>query len=864
MKKVSPYDKIPKSHANMVVDLYLQLKWQQWRAEAFHLEFEQNAYESSILDLPEADVNKIAGKPPLGGCVFATVHDAFIFHPQLLTSREYLFRGHSDARWRLTPSKRRLIAPETLEYYERQRIRFLAACRRAGLDMSTEIFETACQHYGIPTYLLDLTDVIEIAAFFAIPERSSSTISSDPLDHIGCIWVFQRKWLEEQSTLISRSEYFPHPLANQRIERQQGSFVRVDTEECTEALHRCGQPILFYRRGASNYKLRIIIPRASGQDTDQPVACDITRQFLFPADEDDAISKLSQPITEEITKRKEIHSAIDRCVIRCGDLILQRSDAMRLLADSRTVPETLVTHESPWWYLWAIEYYVLHDAFARLASLVKSPLIDLSQWPEWQDLIFESAMFGVLQCGGILSVEYGNLLELLQFALGNVASGPFLVRLLKNSGDLSDDSRANLRRWIVDTVAADDLHRFEVTRSLDALNAIVSFFWDEDDAGRRAKISELIEENERFSTHLSNWPPIMRRTKRIEPLWTYKSDVMVWDLDVSDSFRRVAAISTDHNVYLFDFDGNRVGRFDLGSPGVHLRFLNDTVLVATDRSGTVWWLVMQNDGNALSLLRKECLYELWDHFGCPFNLDVNEKSGAVTACYGNNPRQFGCVAVYTADGTQSYYHEFPVSVLQASSLKPYDTFPMIVTATAQSGEMSVGLLRDDAISWLLCNRAAVRIAGFSYSTREPIVSEARNYESCSLLRITPNGEIIPLVVGTEFVLFAYLNEQSDILLCSSMSLAEPKSASITCYTASGKLRWKQELTKQAFTLKVDERNSRFFISSLGQGNVYAFSFSGDPLFCARVRHAPMCFGLSRNRDILFVGSGDVSAIPTKI
>ena len=79
MKKVSPYESIPKNHANRVVDMYLQLKWQQWKKQTLHLEHKENDFDPWILDLPEADINEIAGKPPLGRCVFGTVHDALVY-----------------------------------------------------------------------------------------------------------------------------------------------------------------------------------------------------------------------------------------------------------------------------------------------------------------------------------------------------------------------------------------------------------------------------------------------------------------------------------------------------------------------------------------------------------------------------------------------------------------------------------------------------------------------------------------------------------------------------------------------------------------------------------------------------------------
>jgi len=84
------------------------------------------------------------------------------------------FRGQSDARYTLLPSLLRVsdgLKKESLLFQKFVQYSFRVFQRRSS-DWET-LFDM--QHYGLPTRLLDWSDTLGIATFFAVNYRSSST-----------------------------------------------------------------------------------------------------------------------------------------------------------------------------------------------------------------------------------------------------------------------------------------------------------------------------------------------------------------------------------------------------------------------------------------------------------------------------------------------------------------------------------------------------------------------------------------------------------------------------------------------------------------------------------------------------------------
>jgi len=114
------------------------------------------------------------------------------------SSEAYLdpwFRGHTDARWRLTPNIYRLNLGQ-----DEDQLR--AEFRRRAAQLSTEAepandwgWYFLMQHHRAPTRLLDWTDGALIALFFAL----NSTAPGDDVRSDAAVWVLDPWWLNRRT-----------------------------------------------------------------------------------------------------------------------------------------------------------------------------------------------------------------------------------------------------------------------------------------------------------------------------------------------------------------------------------------------------------------------------------------------------------------------------------------------------------------------------------------------------------------------------------------------------------------------------------------------------------------------------------------
>lgn len=109
--------------------------------------------------------------------------------------REIWWRGHAMASWKLRPSVYRKSEPER---HESARIlRFMKRARTRHPNCPTDKDRAAwlffMQHYGLPTRLLDWTESVLIAAFFAVPKE-------EHLDEPGALWALNPGKLNEYCT----------------------------------------------------------------------------------------------------------------------------------------------------------------------------------------------------------------------------------------------------------------------------------------------------------------------------------------------------------------------------------------------------------------------------------------------------------------------------------------------------------------------------------------------------------------------------------------------------------------------------------------------------------------------------------------
>lgn len=101
------------------------------------------------------------------------------------------FRGHAQNDWQLVPSahRRHPILESQFAHHFRLRAPSLAANCPEHKDYVSWL--PLMQHYGLPTRLLDWTESLLIAAFFAIP--------SEPVTSSAAIWLLAPGNLNEQS-----------------------------------------------------------------------------------------------------------------------------------------------------------------------------------------------------------------------------------------------------------------------------------------------------------------------------------------------------------------------------------------------------------------------------------------------------------------------------------------------------------------------------------------------------------------------------------------------------------------------------------------------------------------------------------------
>lgn len=147
----------------------------------------------------------------------------------------YIFRGQADRNWKLESTLTRLaqrvsedISPETLETAQlenfRMRIRGLRGNNPQSLDGNG--LWSLGQHYGLCTPLLDWTESVYIAAYFAF-ENSDSCDSN-----WRTIYALNRlQLIRDYANLKDEGLDFIEPLHddNKRITAQAGLFTKIPT-----------------------------------------------------------------------------------------------------------------------------------------------------------------------------------------------------------------------------------------------------------------------------------------------------------------------------------------------------------------------------------------------------------------------------------------------------------------------------------------------------------------------------------------------------------------------------------------------------------------------------------------------------------
>ena len=209
------------------------------------------------------------------------IHDLFM--DSYFQRGIFIFRGQSNADWRLVPSFDRLFPNlnwEAKKQTMNELIRiFRAECEK--LDVSQEFWDdenrilALGQHYGLPTRLLDWTDSPYIAAFFAFNDL---IVNMSTVDYIA-IWAVKTKLsiLQKQDTGTDVQIISIPPIGNMRLRNQSGRFTLMNTpfsslEEYIRALQ--ADDIILYK---------FLIPCSSSRDAIADLdAMGINHSRLYP------------------------------------------------------------------------------------------------------------------------------------------------------------------------------------------------------------------------------------------------------------------------------------------------------------------------------------------------------------------------------------------------------------------------------------------------------------------------------------------------------------------------------------------------------------------------------------------------------
>jgi hypothetical protein len=153
----------------------------------------------------------------------ASIYEALLALFFLIPSGDdYVFRGHLDADWRLVPSFFRM-KPKTSILLQARVVygayRWAERRVRQSLDLTPFGAEAAAQHYGSGTTLLDVTESLRVAAYFATTPLRPGDQQAD----FGSIYVLNVDTLSALGHSVLRGRSLPPALL--RIHRTQGAFV---------------------------------------------------------------------------------------------------------------------------------------------------------------------------------------------------------------------------------------------------------------------------------------------------------------------------------------------------------------------------------------------------------------------------------------------------------------------------------------------------------------------------------------------------------------------------------------------------------------------------------------------------------------
>ena len=200
------------------------------------------------------------------------------------------YRGHANATWPLVPSAHRRHAVLEAQFAQHFRLRAPSLAPNCPAHADHVAWLPLMQHYGLPTRLLDWTESILVATYFAIADNASAGA--------GAIWMLAPGTLNRQSIgylIPFLSDERVQPIVSDAFGTRIGhlsaecvavlaprSDKRMAAQLGNYTIHRTREP-LECGNNSSEFLAKIVVPLSARPRLTQELSISgVRRSSLFP------------------------------------------------------------------------------------------------------------------------------------------------------------------------------------------------------------------------------------------------------------------------------------------------------------------------------------------------------------------------------------------------------------------------------------------------------------------------------------------------------------------------------------------------------------------------------------------------------